>query len=251
MASEIISVEYDLPLPNDYLVDHSFSEGKSRKTTYHGPDKVYLQIGEDGTEKNGPLTADDIMDGRPMPADVVDWFEVDCRENPLICQLRGPIVNELQEEHTGEVPHPGSPDVPGYKRFTYSTPIMPQDIFNKKSIKVVDGNVTVDPFTVLEQLHERDVDITWDMLRINRDRHLTSSDGKVTDDMPEALKEEWKEYRQLLRDLPSTLESAGVHPNIAFFMFPDSPDSENPTEGDRKVAADPVAAAALAAENAG
>jgi len=70
----IISVEFDLPLPNDFLVDHSFSEGKSRKYTYHGPDKIYLQIGEDGTEKHGPLEAADIMDGRPIPANVVDWY---------------------------------------------------------------------------------------------------------------------------------------------------------------------------------
>ena len=73
-----ISVEYDLPLPNDYMVDHAFTDGKTRKSTYDGPDKIWLQIGADGTEKAGPLNEDDILDGRPMPADVVEWKEIDC-----------------------------------------------------------------------------------------------------------------------------------------------------------------------------
>jgi hypothetical protein len=117
-----ISVEFDLNLPNEFLVDHSQSEGKTRKFTYHGPDKIWLQIGEDGTETHGPLTAEDIADGRPVPADVVEWLEVDCTTNPLVCQLRGPIINELQEERTGEeIVHPGSPAIDGYPQLAIST----------------------------------------------------------------------------------------------------------------------------------
>lgn len=246
MSAQIIHVEYDLPIPNNYLVDHSFSEGKTRKTSYDGPDKIYLQIGQDGTEKYGPLTADEIQDGRPIPQDIVEWFEVDCAENPLICQLRAPIIDELEEKHSGNVPHPNSPDIEGYTRYTYDTPVAPIDIYDRSTIKVVDGNLTILPFSVIRKLHGRDEDITWDMIRIQRDTALSATDGKFTDDMPELLKNEWKEYRQLLRDLPSTLLSAGVEPNIAYFMFPNSPDAGRPTEGDRLVAADPIAAARAA-----
>ena len=49
--------------------------------------------------------------------------------------------------------------------------------------------------------------------------------------MPAALAEEWRVYRQRLRDLPSALEAAGVTPNIAFYMFPESPGSATPTNG--------------------
>jgi hypothetical protein len=229
MATRQISVEYDLLLPNDFLIDHSTSEGKTRKTTYHGPDKLYLQIGEDGSEVHGPLTEDNIMDGRPMPADVVEWFEVDCTENPLLCQLRGPIDNSKQEEYTGTVLLSSkTPEVEGYPQFSYSTPLMPADIYAKYSIKVVDGEVQIPRFTVTEKLLDRPTDLTWEEIRRKRDDVLSATDGKVTEDMPEDLKNEWKTYRQLLRDLPATLQAAGVEPNWAFYMFPDSPDAQKP-----------------------
>jgi hypothetical protein len=218
-----ISVEFDLPLPNEYLVDHSFSEGKSRKYTYHGPDKIYLQIGEDGTEKHGPLTADEIADGRPVPADVVEWLEVDCETNPLICQLRGPVVNELQEETTGENVHPESPVVEGYPQYTYPTPLMPAEIFNKFAVKVIDGNIVPTVFGVNEKLHSKETPLTWDNIRRHRDQLLQNSDAQIADDMPQSVKDAWIEYRQKLRDLPAVMENAGVEPNIAYYMFPDQP----------------------------
>ncbi len=222
-----ISVEFDLPLPNEFLVDHSFSEGKTRKYTYHGPDKIYLQIGEDGTEKYGPLTAEDIADGRPVPADVVEWYEVDCTTNPLVCQLRGPIVNDLQEDYTDEAYHPGSPEVPGYDRYSYALPLMPGDIFDKLNIKVVDGELQVTPFTVSEKLLGREDDLTWDDIRKHRNMMLGMSDGQVAEDMPQDLKDAWAEYRQKLRDLPDALQSAGIEPNIAYYMLPKQPSTAN------------------------
>ena len=224
----IIAVEFDLPLPNEFLVDHSFSEGKTRKYTYHGPDKIWLQIGEDGKEKYGPLEASDIADGRPVPADVVEWFEVDCRENPLICQMRAGIVNELQEDYTGDQVHPQSPEIPGYEQFTYGTPLMPGDIFDKFSLQVVDGVPTIKQFSANQKLHDKDEPLTWDDIREHRDMMLKMSDTEIAEDMPEELKEKWKAYRQLLRDLPTTLEAAGVPPSIAYYMFPPTADYKNP-----------------------
>jgi hypothetical protein len=226
MATQIIHVEYDLPLPNDFLVDHSFSEGKTRKTTYDGPDKIYLQIGEDGTEKHGPLTEDDILDGRPMPADVVEWFEVDCTTNPLICQLRGQPIDELEEDYTGEVAHPGSPEIPGYPQFKYQTPLLPADVYDKYSVKIVDGELKIDTWTVTKKLIDRETPLTWDDIRRHRDGQLVGSDSRVTEDMPESLKEEWKEYRQALRDLPAVMQANGVEPTIAYYMFPQNPDAK-------------------------
>jgi hypothetical protein len=219
-----ISVEFDLNLPNEFLVDHSQSEGKTRKFTYHGPDKIYLQIGEDGTEKHGPLTGEEIADGRPVPADVVEWYEVDCKTNPLICQLRGPIVNELQEERgLEEVSHPHSPIIEGYPQFKYATPIVPDDIYDRSSVKVVDGVLTIKTWSENKKLIDKEDPLTWDDIRAHRDTLLSGSDGKVTEDMPENLKSAWKAYRQKLRDLPDIMQSANVPPTIAYYMFPEQP----------------------------
>lgn len=219
----IIAVEFDLPLPNEFEVDHSFSEGKTRKYTYHGPDRIWLQIDEDGREKHGPLEASDIADGRPIPADVFEWFELDCRTYPLICQLRAGIINELQEEHTGEQYHPDSPEISGYPRYSYPTPIMPGDIFDKNSLQIVDGIPTIRQFTAIEKLIDRENALTWDDIRDHRNTLLTQSDTSIAEDMPQDLKDSWLEYRQLLRDLPTTLEAAGVPPTVAYYMFPPTP----------------------------
>ena len=218
-----ISVEFDLPLPNEYLVDHSFSQGKTRKYTYHGPDKIYLQIGEDGTEKHGPLTAEDIADGRPVPADVVEWYEVDCTTDPLVCQLRGPIVNELQEDYADPYPHPNTPKLEGYTQYPVYGPPMPGDIFDKWNVRVENGEIKLAPYSVSERLHGKETDLTWENIREHRNKILALSDGQLAEDMPQSLKDEWIAYRQKLRDLPAELEAAGVEPNYAYFMFPDQP----------------------------
>ena len=46
--------------------------------------------------------------------------------------------------------------------------------------------------------------------------------------MPTAIKDEWKAYRQKLRDFPKTMADAGVHPNIAQMMMPDQPQHVDP-----------------------
>lgn len=228
MASQQIRVEYDLALPNSFLVDHATTDGKKRTAVYDGPDKIYLQIDANGKEIAGPLTEDDILDGRPMPADCVDWFEVDCATDPLVCQLRGPVVNELEEEYTGETVHPGSPSIDGFPQFSYGTPIMPQDLYNKDSLKVVDGAVTLDRWTATQKLLDRETELTWEEIRQKRNDALSACDAKTADDMPAALLKEWKDYRQLLRDFPATMQAASVTPSIAFYMFPQEPEYSTP-----------------------
>ena len=241
MATAIIEKAWKLNLPNSFLVDHSFSDGKQRDQTYDGPDKIYLQIGADGKEHYGPLTEDDIADGRPKPADVVQWYEVDCSASDLhtlICQLRGPVINEKEESRdlSTDVAHPGSPDMSadGYTQFTYGSVLYPDDIYNPDTITVANpgsaapNDISIQAFTPREKLNGVDEDKTWDMVRGHRNRELANSDGKVTEDMPDALKTQWKTYRQQLRDLPAKMTAASVHPNVADMMFPQAPDYVDP-----------------------
>jgi hypothetical protein len=224
--AKIISVEFDLGLPNEYMVDHSQSEGKTRKFTYHGPDKIYLQLGEDGTEKHGPLIEDDIIDGRPVPADVVEWYEVDCATNPLVCQLRGPVLNELQESYDDEpYVHPNSPVLDGTSTMKIYGPPKPCDIYDATTgiKKEADGSLSVRKISALEAIHGDERNITTLDLKRQRDQLLRNSDGQVAPDMPIGLRTEWEAYRQKLRDFPAVIESAGIDPNIAFYMFPDQP----------------------------
>lgn len=230
----MISVDYEYNVPNSYLVDHSFSEGKTRETTYDGPDKIYLVINnETGKEETGPVTAEWKADGRPVPLNC-RYVEIDCVENPLLCQLRAPIIDEAEEDHTGSVIHPECVPVDGYRTFTYQTPVLPFNIYDKNNIHVDENdNVTIPVKTALHELYggARSSLPDWDFVKSERNYKLQHSDSQLALDMPEALAAEWKTYRQRLRDMPAALQAAGVPPHIAVFMFPESPDDLAPPKG--------------------
>ena len=230
----MISITYELPLPNEFLVDHSQSEGKTRTCTYDGPDKIYLYIGEDGLENHGPVTAEDLADGRPLPADAT-LFELDCTTYPLICQLRGPIVPHTQETR-GQymVAHPHSPVIEGYPQFEYALPLFPEDIYNRYTVKIIEGQPTLQVFTATQKLLDRDDPMTWDDIRDHRDKMLRNSDSQIAEDMPEDVKEVWKIYRQKLRDLPTVMQENNVPPGIAYYMFPHTPDTIPVSDGGLK-----------------
>lgn len=231
---DITSKKFTYSLPNEFMVDHSFSQGKYREYTYWGPEKIYLQISrEDNKEKYGPLTEKDKADGRPIPLDCY-LFEINVHDYPLIMQLRAPVVNENQEIHDGDVIyHPLSPDIEGYTRLSYQLPLLPDDIYNKSSLEIIDNIPVVKHFTVIQKIlgSNRLEEYTWDEIRKQRDAMLDSSDGSVAEDMPDALKNEFKTYRQRLRDLPAIMQANNVSPTIAKFMFPDHPHSKRPIKG--------------------
>jgi hypothetical protein len=51
---------------------------------------------------------------------------------------------------------------------------------------------------------------------------LKDTDGAVSDDVPQSIKDKWYTYRQLLRNLPEELKE--FPPFIAAQMFPPMPD---------------------------
>lgn len=229
----MVSVEYEYNLPNSFMEDHSFSEGKTRTTTYDGPDKIYLIVEDDtGLEHMGPITAEEKADGRPLPLGC-HYVEVDCIENPLFCQLRAPIIDEAEEDHTDVVMHPLTADVPGYPTYTYQEPLLPRNIYDKWNTRVnPDGSLHIPVYTVVESLFGGSLKELpdWDYVRRKREYDLQASDARVSPDMPQSLKDAWANYRQLLRDLPEALKD--VPPWIAVKMFPRSPDDEKPPKGE-------------------
>ena len=68
-------------------------------------------------------------------------------------------------------------------------------------------------------LIERDLSITWDMIRTQRDRLISKTDWSQLDDIPVEIKDKYKEYRQALRDVPQSFSSPAlvVWPDMAQF----------------------------------
>lgn len=221
----MISVEYEYNLPNSFMADHSFSEGKTRTTTYDGPDKIYLIIENDtGLEHCGPITAQEKADGRPLPLDC-HYHEVDCIENPLFCQLRAPVIDEAEEDHTHTVIHPLCVPVEGYPTFTYQEPLLPRNIYDKFNTRkdLETDELIIPVYTVHHSIFGREGELPdWDAVRRKRDTLLHATDSRISPDMPQSLKDQWLDYRQKLRDLPDAL--AANPPWIAIRMMPQSPD---------------------------
>jgi hypothetical protein len=49
---------------------------------------------------------------------------------------------------------------------------------------------------------------------------LADSDGKIAEDMPDSLKQQWRDYRQKLRDMPTDWADVPGY----LVRFPESPD---------------------------
>lgn len=230
----MVEFEWTLNLPNEYMVDHSFTDGNTRTCEYDGPDKIYLIIdNETGAEAYGPITELEKSDGRPVPADC-RYVEVDCISNPLICQLRGPVIDEMEEDYTGEAFPPGYTAIDGYRPFYYQTPLRPIDVYDSESIRVDENdNITIQarsiPWAVMGG---GDRVPTYDDVRAKRKQLIKNSDSEVTDDMPQALKDKWNDYRQRLRDWPNVMEENNVPGWLAYNMEPIDPGSEEePDDG--------------------
>ena len=231
----MVSVEYEYNLPNSFMEDHTFTEGKTRTTTYDGPDKIFLIVDSaTGKEYSGPITEEEKADGRPLPLGC-EYFEVDCIENPLFCQLRGPVIDEAEEDHSETVIHPLCNPVEGYPNFTYQTPLLPRNIYDKfnTSVNLETRELNMPVYDIHHSVFGRDGDLPdWDYVRRKRNKLLEAADMKLAPDMPESMKAEWLEYRQKLRDFPSVMQEAGNLPWVALRMLPHSPDDLKPTIGD-------------------
>ncbi len=219
----MVQFEYTYDIPNELCVDHTFTDGKTRTATYDGPDKLFFIVNNaTGKEELGPITEIEKNDGRPVPEDC-RYVEIDCIKNPVLCQLRGPIIDEMEEDHTGEATPTGAKDITGYAKFTYQTPVLPYQFIDREKITFAeDGTPTLPTREPRDTVMGIDVerDLTWDDVRAKRDSLLKNSDAEIVDDMPADLKNAWKDYRQRLRDWPNTMQSNGIPPLFAYYMEP-------------------------------
>ena len=141
----------------------------------------------------------------------------------------GAPVDDSKQENYKEPPdpHPDSPSITGYDqlmRWTLADGApKPEDIYDKLGVtkNTTTGNMEIRKIGVNESIHGDDVTLTWAVLRDRRDQQLEGSDGQMASDLPTSMVNEYKAYRQALRDMPSALSA--VDPNIAAYMFPTQP----------------------------
>jgi hypothetical protein len=224
MPVERIEKTFTYKIPNEWRTD-DFSQGKTGTFTYKGPRYLTFEIDKNTKEEAGWCLWEDRDLERPCALDCVR-VTVDCSlndENALLCEIANdcgdPEQVKFRNERTWTVKYQ-PPE--GYEPILITDQYEPRDIYDEYGITYdfENGKFNI-PIKTLET-DGWDISITWDDVKEVRDKMLKDSDGKISDDMPEEIQQQWRTYRQLLRDLPDALKE--FPPYIAGHMFPKSPD---------------------------
>lgn len=196
----------------DELYSQTDTQGKTLPATYTGPDRIWVFVdSESGKRIPGNrfyTTADDGPD-IPTPAGELK-VEIVAAENPLVistiygrgCTFPG-LVGKTETLPNGQVHLIPQQDI----YHTYDT--------NELTYNAVSKTWTM-PYSPSPT--------TWDDILNVRNAKLTASDGRIAPDMPAGLKAAWTEYRQKLRDLPTTFGKGTPSETPAWkIQFPDQP----------------------------
>lgn len=226
-SNTIIEQTFTYDLPDDYLAQTS-SEGRTATATYNGPDKIWVFIDRDtGRSDTSRLVLTDEEDGAdyPVPEDQYK-VEINCATDPVLCSLfdakvewdtvqgQTNIVVNLPDGTTYERPDPTDVD------HTYELDMC---TYNMDGTLDENGKYTGGTWT----MQWKQPWTSWEQLIIVRNNALAGSDSKIADDMPEATKQKWLDYRQKLRDLPA-LFGHGTDEEIPAYMvnFPVEPGAD-------------------------
>ncbi len=206
MPNTIIEKDFTYNIPDDYLAQTN-NDNKTAEATFKGPDKIWIFVDKDtgkSTRSRLLLTEEENGADFPTPEDQFK-IEVDCATDPTICSLwdttewetvknQTQLVVDLPDGTTYERPEPTDVD------HTYE---LDDCVYN------MDGTLSADGTTYTGgtwTMSWKQPWSSWDELILVRNNLLTGSDAKIAEDMPEATKTVWKEYRQKLRDLPATFK---------------------------------------------
>lgn len=194
------TLSYNLP---DHLFSDQRTQNKTGTQTYYGPSELILHLREDGSifesfapgeEHNRPLALD-LHREVFTPVTDEDFVKVSL------------IYGGLSEPKVYEVDI--GPE--GYPNTTIKDPSDIREVFDEMEVM----RDYTQPLKFRTMMRDR----SDEFIRRRRNTLLEQSDGKISLDMPETLKQAWLDYRQKLRDLP--LEMAAV-PNY-LIRFPMSP----------------------------
>lgn len=193
---------YSIP---DHLFSLENTLGKTSTQLYEGPDEIVMWLDKETGYLTQAFAPEDEPD-RPLPLDLKR--EILKADSDINCCKIGLIYGGLEDPKIYEV-SVGPVDQPN------ATVMDPSDI----RIVYDKDSVTKDykaPLKFFENKREYSIE----RIRSERDSRLAKSDGKIAPDMPEALKQQWLDYRQKLRDLPTDWADVPLY----LVRFPRSPE---------------------------
>lgn len=195
------TLTYNLP---DHLYSTQRTQGKTGTQLFNGPEELILHLEKsDGSifESFAPGQEH----GRPLALnlDRVVFTAQNDEDRIKIALIWGGLeAPKVYEVDIGPEDHPNT---------TIKDPTDIREVYDEAAV--------MRDYTAPLQFRTQSRDRSDEWLRKVRNGLLSASDGKISPDMPEELKQAWLTYRQKLRDLP--LDLAEV-PNY-FIRFPKAP----------------------------
>jgi len=196
MPTPITTVERQLTYtcPNE-MFSSSVSEGKTATINYTGPDRVWIMVDND-TGKISPPYYTSMEDGAEIPVPPGMTRVELSADNDEHLKIMGVMNRSLISEPVGAANL--TETLPDGTTYVYTEP-MPLP-----SVHLLD-DITYNFDSSSWTIPYRSPQVTWDEVIQVRNNMLVASDGRIAPDMPDSVKQPWIEYRQLLRDLPTTL----------------------------------------------
>jgi hypothetical protein len=205
-----ISVNFNYKAPNK-RGEPNLENYTNASWTYTGPDRLWVFIDSlDGTlEPRNYLTVE--TDGEtfnPVPTEIK--VEVDPTVDPLVATLIATDFDGNAPTRSWELPD-------GTTHIDYA-PLPPHEVYRNEGVSY---DATTKTWSYV---WERDLK-TWDDIRVARDGLLLWSDARVREDIPDAVKSPWEEYRTALRNLPTTWSDYEPW-EVKFPTVPENPNTE-------------------------
>ena len=192
-----IEKTFTYDLPDEYLHQTNTLK-KTAEWTYTGPDKLWIFVNKETGKINSRFHYTERDNGAdvPTPEEFIKVL-VDAEKDPLIASLFHVEVIYGEMEHTVE-------HLPNDTTYGVPIPVPPDHTYEMTEIEYdADTGKFKKPYP-WKKPH-----ITWEQLIEVRDNILKSTDS-VYRAASDEMKPKWAEYRQLMRDLPTTFD--GVDP---------------------------------------
>lgn len=178
----------------DTLFGSTTTEGKTAHASYTGPDRLWVFVdAETGalSRQYPPLTSQEDGGDVPVPFGT-HRVEITAENNiQLLAMFKEDGVTYDDVTQTTEA----LPE--GYGSVLYNNTATLSETHSLSDLVYDLINNTWKDFPLIDD------GITWEQLIASRNTMLAASDGKISPDMPDAIKQPILTYRQALRDLPA------------------------------------------------
>ena len=188
-----ITVSFTYPIA-DVLYGSTTTNARTASASYTGPDRIWMFVDETtGTLQRIQPPFTTVDDGADVPTPVgMRKVEVVAADDPAVISIiLEHLVTYADTSKTTD-------DLPDGSTCVYNTVADLCETYDMDNLVYDNATSTWDK-GAMDSPH-----VVWEDIINARNGALTATDGKISPDMPTAIKQPWIDYRAALRNLPAT-----------------------------------------------